>query len=236
MTVFGPALSRRALLVGLAQVSTAAAAFAAMPRRPADRLTQNSLDTLIPAQIGEWRWVSSSGVVTTTETIENDGYDQQLKRVYAAPGEPGIMLLIAYGSTQGGSLQLHRPETCYPAQGFGLVDFRDVDLALGMPPATVAARAFTARRDDRTERLLYWTRIADAFPRNTAGEYHAILASVLEGTIPDGVLVRVSTFGDDDEVSDAALARFASAMVAAVSPRGRALLIGGPAPRPVNHG
>lgn len=236
MTTFGPALSRRALLVGAAQVSTAAAAYAAMPRRPRERLAQNSLDALIPARIGDWHWVSSAGVVTTSEVSADDGYDQQLMRVYAAPDQPRIMLLIAYGSTQGGSLQLHRPETCYPGQGFGLADFRNVDLALGMPPRTIAARAFTARRDDRIERLLYWTRIANAFPRNTAGEYRAILASVLSGTVPDGVLVRVSTLGADFAESDAALARFAAAMVLAAPPEGRALLVGNDGPPPVRRG
>jgi EpsI family protein len=238
MTVFGPALSRRALLVGAAQASTAAVAYAAMPRRPANRLAQHSLDTLIPAAIGDWRWVSSAGVVTTTETSDDDGYDQQLKRVYAAPGKPGIMLLIAYGSTQGGSLQLHRPETCYPGQGFRLADFRTVELSLGAPPTRVAARAFTAQRDDRIERLLYWTRIADAFPRNTAGEYRAILGSVMSGTIPDGILVRVSTLGTDIAESDTGLAQFAEAMVLAAPAAGRALLVGGAGSdaAPTRHG
>lgn len=226
MTAFGPALSRRALLVGAAQASTAAAAYAAMPRRSVDRLAQTRLDALIPPRIADWRWVSNVGVVTTTETSDEDGYDQQLKRVYAAPDLPRVMLLIAYGSTQGGSLQLHRPETCYPGQGFGLTGFRDVDLALASSPGTVHARAFTARRDDRIERLLYWTRIASAFPRNTAEEYRAILSSVVAGTVPDGILVRVSTLGDDIPASDRALARFAEAMVAATSPPARALLVG----------
>lgn len=232
MTVLGPSLSRRALLVGVAQAGTAAAAYAAMPRRPADRLMKNSLEKLIPHQIGDWRWVSNSGVVTTSEVADDDAYDQQLMRVYAAPNQPRIMLLIAYGSTQGGSLQLHRPETCYPGQGFSLADFSDVDLSLGVPARPVAARAFTAQRDDRIERLLYWTRIADAFPRNTAGEYRAILASVMAGTVPDGILVRVSTLGADTANSDAGLARFAAAMVLAAPPQGRALLIGGAGPPP----
>ncbi|KAB7647922.1 exosortase C-terminal domain/associated protein EpsI [Polymorphobacter fuscus] len=227
MTEFGPALSRRALVVGAAMASTAAVAYAAVPRRSGNRLVKHRLEDLIAPQIADWRWVSNKGVVTTTETSDNDGYDQQLMRVYAAPDLPRIMLLIAYGSTQGGSLQLHRPETCYPGQGFRLADFRDLDLALGVPAVPVQARAFTARRDDRIERLLYWTRVAAAFPRNTAEEYRAILASVVTGTVPDGILVRVSTLGDTDATADQALARFAGAMVTAAPPLARALLVGG---------
>lgn len=236
MIEFGPALSRRALLVGSAQAATAAAAYAAMPRRSGDRLAQTRLNAVIPAQIAAWRWVSSAGIVTTTETAPEDGYDQQVMRVYAAPGLPRIMLLIAYGSTQGGSLQLHRPETCYPGQGFGLADSRAVDLAFGASTSPVHARAFTARRDDRIERLLYWTRIAAAFPRNTAEEYGAILASVMAGIVPDGILVRVSTLGDDTAGSDRALIRFATAMVAAGSPAARALLVGNAAGPALRHG
>jgi EpsI family protein len=226
MTAFGPALSRRALFVGTAQLATAAAAYAATPRQSGDRLIKTRLDSLVPPRVGDWQWVANTGIVTTTETGEAGGYDQQLMRVYAAPDLPRIMLLIAYGSTQGGSLQLHRPETCYPGQGFALAGFRDVDLALGTPATTVSARAFTARRDDRIERLLYWTRIAAAFPRNTAEEYRAILSSVVTGTVPDGILVRVSTLGADIAESDRGLARFAADLVGTASPQARGLLLG----------
>ncbi len=220
-----PALTRRALLVAGAQAGTAAAAYAATPRALPAAITKTRIDKLVPATIGDWRYVSGAGVIATTEDGDTEGYDQLVKRFYRAPGAPDIMLLIAYGNTQGGSLQLHRPETCYPGQGFGLTEFRSValDFAAARP---VEARAFTARRDDRIERLLYWTRIGSAFPRSSVGEYLAILQAFSRGIVPDGILVRISSLGGNIAASDRAIMQFAAAMVAAMPPRGRELLVG----------
>ena len=217
-------LLARSLAIGGAFAVTAAAAFAATPRRAEHRLAKAKLGDLIPLQIGAWRYATSDGVVVPREDGPVDGYDQVLTRVYEAHGLPSIMLLIAYGSTQGGSLQLHRPETCYPGQGFTMSGFAERTL---QPAANahVAARTFTATRDDRVERLVYWTRIADSFPRSTAEEYRAIIGSVLHGVVPDGVLVRVSTIGADLERSDRALADFSAALIDAPA-AARPILVG----------
>ena len=205
-------LLRRSLAVGGAFAVTAATAYVATPRRAEHRLAKVKLAKLIPLQIGAWCYATNDGVVVPSQEGPVDGYDQVLTRVYDADGLPSIMLLIAYGSTQGGSLQLHRPETCYPGQGFKLSGFSE----LALHPSAgeqVAARTFTATRDERIERLVYWTRIAESFPRNTAEEYRAIVGSVLRGVVPDGILVRVSTIGSDIARSDQALAAFAAALI-----------------------
>ena len=186
--------------------------YLAQPRRTEDRLGKQKLADLIPKMIGPWTYTDSAGIVDVQEDGPKDGYDQVLTRRYGAPGLPDVMLLIAYGSAQGGGLQLHRPETCYPGQGFKLSDFAELQLhpAAGQ---TVASRSFTATRDDRIERLAYWTRIADSFPTNTAQEYRAIFGSLLAGNVPDGILVRISTIGPDTRLSDRALQTFQAALV-----------------------
>lgn len=220
-------IDRRGFLIGGTMTAAALAAYAATPRRAEHRLKGIKLGELIPREAGPWRFVSREGIVIARadEAQPADGYDQVLSRAYAAPGLPTIMLLIAYGSTQGGSLQLHRPETCYPAQGFRLSDFAAPNLSLG-GPRPVAARRFTATRDERVERLMYWTRIANLFPRNTAGEYAAILHSVLRGVIPEGVLVRISTIGTDIAASDLGIAQFTAALADSLLPAGRRILLG----------
>ena len=220
-------LTRRSFVVGALAGGTALTAYAATPRKEEHRLAKTKLGTLVPVTIGPWRYVNADGVVVARaeEDIPTDGYDQLVTRTYEAPGRPSIMLLLAYGSTQGGSLQLHRPETCYPGQGFRLSQFNEPDLAFaGVGP--VHTRRFTARRDDRTERLIYWTRIGADFPRNTAQEYRAILGRVLSGVIPDGILVRISTLGANIAKSDAALSDFATAMITALPGNGRRILLG----------
>ncbi|MGU3390532.1 exosortase C-terminal domain/associated protein EpsI [Sphingomonas sp. M1A8_2b] len=214
----------RSLAVGGAFAVAAATSFAATPRRSEHRLAKAKLSQLIPLQIGAWRYATNDGVVVPSQDGPVDGYDQVLTRVYDAEGLPSIMLLIAYGSTQGGSLQLHRPETCYPGQGFKMSGFSDLTLR----PAAgeqIAARTFTATRDDRIERLIYWTRIAGSFPRSTAEEYRAIVSSVLHGVVPDGILVRMSTIGPDIGVSDQAMAAFSAALIDD-SAAARSILVG----------
>ena len=220
-------IDRRSLLIGTTLALTAGVAYAATPRRSENRLAKEKLGRFVPMRIGGWEFESANGVIVPREDegAPQDGYDQVLTRAYQSADEPRVMLLLAYGSTQGGSLQLHRPETCYPGQGFRLSQFRDHELQL-TDTVPVLGRCFTAQRDDRIERILYWTRISNAFPRNTAQEYRAIFTSILTGVIPDGILVRLSTLEPDIARADRALARFAELLVKSASPSGREILIG----------
>ena len=212
-------------MIGTAAAATSLAATFVMPRRPPGYVPRKQLDRLIPKEIGDWRFLTSEGVVTSAETDDANIYDDLLTRIYRAPGQPPIMLLIAYGSTQGGNLQLHRPETCYPGQGFTLSDSEYRQLRFG-GEHVVDARAFTATRDQRIERLIYWTRIGDRFPQNTAEEYLAIFASVARRVVPDGLLVRVSAVNNDTTRSDAAVDSFAHDLVHYSGNDARRLLLG----------
>lgn len=223
------AMSRRAVIAGGAMALAAGTAYAMRPR-PVEGVTAPRLGPLVPSAIGPWRHAGSVGLVVARAEDEEDGpadgYDQLVTRVYAAPGLPTIMLLLAYGAAQGGGLQLHRPETCYPGQGFVIRDFGDADLHFPDARASVRGRRFTAVRDERVERLIYWTRIADRFPKSTFEEYGAILASALAGGVADGLLVRMSTVEPDPLRADAALNGFAHGLVAAVPAAARRMLIG----------
>ena len=205
-------LTRRAFAVGSLMTFAALGSYVAQPKRIESRLGKQKLGTLIPQKIGPWQFSGSAGIVNAQEDGPIDGYDQVLTRTYSASGLPEIMLLMAYGSAQGGGLQLHRPETCYPGQGFRLSDFADWEVKPG-PGQTFESRAFTATRDERIERVVYWTRIADSFPLTTAQEYRAIFASLLAGLVPDGLLVRISTIGAEISKSDRALRAFQAALV-----------------------
>ena len=220
-------ISRRQTLIGLACAAAAGTAFAAAPRRSEDRLRGIKLDSLVPTRIGPWSYGDAQDVIVARadDALPVAGSDQLVARAYQAKNVPAIMLVVAYGSTQGATLQLHRPETCYPGQGFKLENFSEPELKFASF-RLVHARRFTAIRDERVERVVYWTRIADSFPRNTAGEYRAILGSVLKGVVPDGVLVRISTITRDHFAADRALNEFASALVRQTSAEGRRILLG----------
>ena len=60
--------------------------------------------------------------IRAKEAIINKIYNQTLTRTYINPRGDRIMLSIAYGRDQSDALQMHKPELCYPAQGFRLLN------------------------------------------------------------------------------------------------------------------
>lgn len=217
--------SRRALLAGGTLAAATGLAALLKPRKAEHRIGKAKLEDLVPATLGRWSFYTRSGVVLPELEKTVEGYDQLLSRVYEAPGLPSVMLVIAYGSTQGGSLQLHRPEICYPSQGFTLSDTRLVPLNVG-GKAPLPSRTFTARRDSRIEQVLYWSRISEWFPRSSFEEYRAILAAILNGAVPDGALVRFSAIDPDPVRTRVLLQDFAKELLNAIPRQARSIVSG----------
>jgi|KBSSwiStaDraftv2_1062776.scaffolds.fasta_scaffold579787_1 EpsI family protein len=218
--------SRRDLIVGGAALAAAGIAYARMPRRPILMIGKDQLDKIVPLRIGDWSYETASGLVLPPpDQLARLLYDQQLTRSYASPHHLPVMLLMAYGSSQGGMLQIHRPEICYPASGFRLTETRVTSIPLGGGRA-VASRSFTGNSDTRTEQVLYWTRIGDLLPTSWTAQRLAAIRSNLAGSIPDGLLVRFSTVSNDAEQAQQTLKLFARAMLEEMTPATRRMLIG----------
>ena len=132
------------------------------------------------------------------------------------------MLLIAYGGTQNDPLQLHRPESCYPAVGFSIYDGNNRALSL-MGGASVAIRHLLARLDQRTKQIWYWTRIGEYLRLTGGGRQTVRFCDALHGLAPDGVLVRMSTLTLDEARGNVALA---CALIKRIGPLGRRVLLG----------
>ncbi len=152
-------------------------------------------------------------------------YDQQVARSYTSPDQLPVMLLLAYGSSQSGMLQIHRPEICYPASGFKLTETQVTSVPLTQSVA-LPSRSFTANSDTRVEQVLYWTRIGELVPTGWWSQRFAVVRSNLHGKIPDGLLVRLSTVSNDADQAQATLKKFARAMLEEMSPATRRMLIG----------
>jgi EpsI family protein len=218
--------SRRDLLVGGAALAAAGVAYARMPRRPLMSIGKDQLDKIVPLRVGDWSYETASGLVLPPpDQLARLLYDQQLTRTYSAPDELSVMLLMAYGSSQGGMLQIHRPEICYPASGFRLTETRVTSIPLPGDRA-VASRSFTGRSDTRTEQVLYWTRIGNMLATSWEGQRVAIVRNNLAGSVPDGLLVRLSTVSDDASQSQETLKRFARTMLIEMPVARRRMLIG----------
>ena len=218
--------SRRDILFGGAMAATAGLAWARSPRTHLSALGSGKLEKVVPTTIGSWRYESASGIILPPpDDLARLLYDQQLSRSYVSDRDVPIMLVMAYGSSQGGMLQVHRPEICYPASGFRLTETATETLAL-RPGNLIPVRTFTATGDTRVEQVLYWTRIGDALPTGWTLQRLAIMRSNLAGYIPDGLLVRISTAVEDGPRATAALDRFARTMLAAMTPSGRRVVLG----------
>lgn len=218
--------SRRDLLIGGTMALAAGVAYAREPHTRLASIAPDELEKIVPLEIGPWRYETASGIVLPPpDALAKMLYDQQMARAYASDSQPGVMLVMAYGSGQNGALQVHRPEICYPASGFRLSDKRGGTMALGNG-TSIPVRSFTAIGDVRTEQVLYWSRIADVLPTGWTAQRVAIMRNNLMGYIPDGLLVRVSVISPDREGSLAKLGDFCRAMLAASGAAGRRKLIG----------
>ena len=219
-----PALPRRQVLAGAGLLAAAGAAFAFKPRTVLRTLGTAKLDALVPHDFAGWHFQAASGLVLPpADQLRDRIYSELLTRVYQHPDGGMMMLLIAYAGSQDGTIQVHRPEVCYPAGGFRLTDIEDRDVKLA-PGVEVPTRFIVAETELRTEQMIYWTRLGHLFPRKWSDQKLAVIEENLRGLIPDGVLVRISTINAGD--ARASLDHFAAALFGAVGPRMKSVLIG----------
>jgi EpsI family protein len=189
-------------------------------------LGKSTLEDRIPHKLGRWSYETTSGLVLPPSDQLKEGiYNELLTRVYSAPDNSRVMLLIAYCRSQQGQLLVHRPEICYPASGFSIRSNVAHDIPL-LDGAMVPAQFLVAESPARVEQLIYWTRVGTYFPQHWSDQRLALMKSRLEGVIPDGILVRISTLASDDASAARLLESFAEQMITSVDRKMRDVLIG----------
>lgn len=221
----GVLLSRRHMLIGGAMACASGVAFARRPQVVNPVIDAELFESWIPARFGGWKVLSESGVVLPPpDALRDRLYDNLVTRVYSAPGRPVVMFLVAYNNAQDGVLQVHRPEVCYPVGGFVLSETQKIDLPLG--GNAIPSNVFTAKGPDRTEQVVYFTRLGNDYPRSWAEQRLAVVEANLRGDIPDGLMMRVSVLGADREGAETLLSQFANAFYEASPQPLRRLLVG----------
>lgn len=220
-------LDRRKVLLGLGMAAVSGVAYARLPVPNRPPLEADAFEGLIPDKIGEWRFMTESGLVLPpSDALSDRLYDNLVTRAYANPAGQTLMMLIAYNNRQDGILQIHRPEICYPAGGYTLTETRAVDVALGAG-GVLPAHAFIAKSRQRDEAVLYWTRVGETFPQRWVEQRLSVASANLKGVIPDGLLVRISTLGDDFATQFPVMRGFIADLAEASSPRLAQLLFDG---------
>ncbi len=188
----------------------------------ADERPPIDLAAMVPTQFGEWQEqlnLTAQVVNPQQQQTIDRIYSQTLSRTYANRQGYRIMLSIAYGKNQGDALQLHKPEVCYPSQGFTLLNNQrgTLDL-LGKP---ISAVRIDTNLGQRHEPVTYWTVVGDHITTGGIDKKFTEMHYALRNTIPDGMLVRVSSIEANSTSAYAMQSQFATAMVAAIAPEHR---------------
>ena len=115
---------RKAALFALAMVAASLLALAMTPRHHlADAQVRERLDQIVPTSFGGWQVDRSIVPVPPSPDVQqvlDATYDETLARTYRDRLGRRVMLSLAYGRNQHKGMNTHRPEVCYPAQGFKL--------------------------------------------------------------------------------------------------------------------
>lgn len=195
---------------------------------PRHSLALHGLEQLVPRSIGNWEAVAYEAVpIINPEQQQSllEDYDEVLSRTYVNQRTSDeVMLSIAYGSVQSHDRQIHKPEVCYPAQGFAIdsVGRRQFELASRRIPVTT----LHATRGRRSEYIEYWIVEGPSIVRGALEQNMKRTLLALRGIREDGLLFRVSTLSDDSARSTALLEEFSQALLQSVSPTVQAKLVG----------
>lgn len=222
--------NRTAFLIAALMFAAGVGATAARPSaKVSDERPAISLESMIPRQIGDWREVPLGHVQVVnpqTQELLDKLYSEIVTRTYVNDGGYRVMLSLAYGSDQRGALQAHKPEVCYPAQGFVLKKNETGLLVTSFGEISVR-RLFTAL-GARQEPVTYWFTLGDKVVEGKTRMYRRIveLSYALTGRIPDGMLFRVSSIDPDQSRAYQMQEQFVDQLLRAVPPAERKRLSG----------
>ncbi len=219
---------RIALFIAALMFTASVGAMVAKPtKKVADELPQISLATMIPKQFGNWQEAPlryAQVVNPQAQELLDKLYTEVLSRTYVNDQGYYIMLSLAYGSDQRGSMQAHKPEVCYPAQGFTLQKNDPGQLATDY--GDIPVRRLFGNLRTREEPITYWFTVGDKAVQGTTQKRLVDLRYGLTGRIPDGLLFRMSSIDGNPLQAYQIQDQFANALLKSVTPDQRKRLSG----------
>ncbi len=229
-------VSRLRIAVVLAALMCSASVIMAIAPQPKAHVQKQApgilLEQAVPQQFGDWRLEPAQSLLVVnpqTQQLLDKLYGQVLTRTYVNPQGYRIMLSVAYGSHQRGALQAHKPEVCYPAQGFSLLHSESTEI--GTPYGAIPGRRMNTQLGTRIEPVTYWFTLGDQAVRSRFEQRMAEIRSTLTGQIPDGLLFRVSSIDANSKRAYAEHDRFVNDLLAATASADRVRLSGLSTPR-----
>lgn len=186
------------------------------------------LDRLVPTRFGNWELVPNAPTTIVNPQVQarlDAIYDQTMSRTYVNRSNGRlIMLSLAYGSNQSHATQLHKPEACYPSQGFQIDSLRRAEFRVA--GREIPASTLHASLGPRSEYISYWMVEGDSVVRGALQQNFQRALLALHGVVGSGLLFRVSEISNDERSSFALQREFSDNLVSAVAPQEQSRLIG----------
>lgn len=219
--------NRIALLIAALMFLASGAAIVLRPDQKVATVSAISLETMIPKEFGDWKEEPQRNLQVVnpqTQALLDKLYSQILARVYINKEGYRVMLSLAYGSDQRGALQAHKPEVCYPAQGFTLHSNKPGPLTT--PFGEIPAQRLQTSLGPRQEPVTYWFTVGDTAVQNTLQKRLVDIRYGLTGQIPDGMLFRVSSIDENVARAKQLQDNFVNQLLQAIPPADRKRLSG----------
>jgi EpsI family protein len=222
------ALNVKRLLLGAIMLIVAA-----LPAvvKPTDRMSARRpapvLETAVPRHFKGWREDARVKPIQLSPDVQaqlNKIYSQTLSRTYINDTGQRVMLSIAYGGDQGRAVQVHKPEVCYPMQGFQILSI--AKSVMSTVSGEIPIMRLVAAQGKRVEPITYWIAVGDVVVRGAFEQNLARIRYGLTGTVPDGMLVRVSTISQNEASAYQVHDQFVSDMLQAMRAEDAARLLG----------
>lgn len=214
-------------ILGIVLALVSALSYSHIPRKLlADDLKPLSLQEVVPQTFGDWRMLPQSSAVVNPQANEllDYLYSDVLTRSYVNSAGQVIMLSIAYGRTQSDNRAVHYPEACYPAQGLPLLSTQVSRTQIS--GRDIPVKHLVARRGQYIEPITYWATVGERVVLSGTTHKVAQMRYSVEGYIPDGMIIRASSIGEDTGQEYRLQLAFFRDMMAAIAPSYRSRFIG----------
>lgn len=216
------------IAMGVLMVSSGALTMALTPTiKIADQQEKINLEIMIPDKFGEWQIDKSILPLQVDAEVRaslDKIYNQTLARTYVNSLGEHIMLSIAYGGDQSDSLAVHKPEVCYYVQGFEIIKTLSDELLTQYGKLPI--KRLLAVKGNRNEPITYWVTIGNKAVLPGFNQKLQQLRYGLTGSVPDGMLVRVSSISPDEDRAYHLQAIFIQDLLSTIGTKERIRLIG----------
>lgn len=207
------------LLLGILMIGTSFISNISKPSRLMSEIDPRvSLLDELPQHFTRWTKLQNNVaeiVDPSRQAVLKYLYTETLSASYRNANDVLVMLSIAYGKDQSDGHDVHKPDLCYPAQGFAIIEQNDMVLALDTH-RSITVKYMKTQNRSRIEPLIYWTTSGNYLYSNKLQKKLIDINYTKKRLIPDGMVLRVSTIEADSQLAIESITDFVKDWYAAM--------------------